>query len=294
MRLDLKHGKLKLLKKISRYLHTLRSLERVSMSLARGGATSAARSVDLTRPSTWEFSGFSQNGEDGIIDVLLSNLKSPNRYFMEIGASDGLENNTAWLAQARRYAGLWIEGDPNLSARCRDLFEAMNYGVDIRNLFVTREGAGSLGRLSREREPDVFSLDIDGNDYHMMKALLAEGLSPKVCVVEYNSAFGPDLQVTVPYVPDFRVASGKGANLFYGCSLNAWKTLFARNGYAFVTVERNGVNAFFARRDAFVRGFVDGIEGLAFAENTSQLREYPGGWNAQLPLIDRSRLEVVS
>lgn len=65
------------------------------MSLARGAATSALRNLDMSNLSSWEFSGFSQNGEDGIIDVLTRNIVEPNRYFIEIGASDGVENNTA-------------------------------------------------------------------------------------------------------------------------------------------------------------------------------------------------------
>ena len=93
------------MKKLINYLHQMRSFQRINMALSRGAATSALRSIDLSDPDTWEFSGFSQSGEDGIIDVLCRNIKNPNRYFVEIGASDGLENNTTWLALARRWNG---------------------------------------------------------------------------------------------------------------------------------------------------------------------------------------------
>src|SRR5512141_2082867 len=110
--------------KFFRFLRSLRSLQRINIALARGGAMSAARQIDLSNPATWEFAGFSQNGEDGIIDVLTSHITNPNRYFVEIGASDGLENNTSWLAVGRRYGGLWIEGDPTASAHCSEIFAA--------------------------------------------------------------------------------------------------------------------------------------------------------------------------
>ena len=282
-----------MLEKLVRYLHGLRSLQRVNISLARGGAGRAARNVDPAQPSTWEFAGFSQNGEDGIIEVVLSHLRSPNRYFIEIGASDGLENNTTWLALVRRYGGLWIEGDPEASRKCRDLFAAMNYGVEIANMFATVETASSIVAKAREKNPDLLSIDIDGNDYHIAQALFKAGLRPKVCIVEYNSAFGPDLSVSVPYVSDFRVGSGAGANLFYGCSLEGWKTFFASNGYSFVTVDANGVNAIFARSDEMLPGFLERLEPRDFAENTSQGREYGAGWDKQLAMIDTARLHKI-
>jgi hypothetical protein len=283
-----------MLAKAARYLHGLRSLQRVNMSLARGAAGRAARNVEPTQPATWEFAGFSQNGEDGIIEVVLSHLRSPNRYFVEIGASDGLENNTTWLALVRRYGGLWIEGDPEASRKCRDLFAAMNYGVEIANMFATVETASSIVAKAREKKPDLLSIDIDGNDYHIAQALFNAGLEPKVCVVEYNSAFGPDLSVSVPYVSDFRVGSGTGANLFYGCSIQGWKNFFARNGYSFVTVDANGVNAFFARTDEMLPGFLERLVPREFAENTSQRREYGPGWEKQLAMIDTARLHKIA
>jgi hypothetical protein len=283
-----------MLTKIVRYLYTLRSLQRVNMSLARGGAMRAARSADAADPSTWEFAGFSQNGEDGIIDMLLSQLRSSNRYFVEIGASDGLENNTTWLALARRYAGLWIEGDPAASRKSRDLFQSLNYGLAIENMFATRDTASAIVALAREKDPDFFSIDIDGVDYHVAEAMFSAGFRPKVCAVEYNSAFGPDLSVTVPYVSEFRVGKGRGTNIFYGCSLRAWQRLFARNGYAFVTVDMNGVNAFFARPEEMAAGFLENVRSKQFAENTSQSREYGAGWQRQLALVEISRLHEIT
>ncbi len=61
-----------------------------------------ARDVDLRSPQSWEFSGFSQNGEDGILDVLRRQLKQRNRYFVEIGSADGLQNNSSWLVVAEQ------------------------------------------------------------------------------------------------------------------------------------------------------------------------------------------------
>ena len=44
-----------------------------------------------------EFSNFSQNGEDGIIEFLSSKISNNDKYFVEIGCGNGLENNSTNL-----------------------------------------------------------------------------------------------------------------------------------------------------------------------------------------------------
>lgn len=282
-----------MLNKFLRYLKSLRSMQRVNMALARGAATSALRTLDFTDPGSWEFSGFSQNGEDGIIDVLTRHIIKPNRYFIEIGASDALENNTAWLAIARRFSGIWIEGDQAVSEWCKYLFTSLNYGVEIVCMFVTKEKVGELKKRALYTDPDVFSLDIDGNDYHVAEAVLSASFRPKIFVVEYNAAFGPDMSVTIPYREDFRVLQAHGENLYYGCSIGAWKKLFAKFGYNFVTVDSNGVNAIFINPLEFDADFVQNIRGMDFADNFSQLREYRMAWEGQFELIRNRDLTLI-
>jgi len=44
-------------------------MQQITLALARGGAPSSLRNIDPFNPGSWEFCGFSQNGEDGIIDL---------------------------------------------------------------------------------------------------------------------------------------------------------------------------------------------------------------------------------
>jgi len=265
------------------------------MALARGAAASALRQVDLTDPGSWEFSGFSQNGEDGILDVLTRRIIAPNRYFVEIGTSDGLENNTTWLSLVRRFGGIQVEGDQTASEWCKYTFAPLNYGAESVCMFVTRESAAELTGLALYRNPDVFSLDIDGNDYHVMKAVLDSGMRPKIVVVEYNSAYGPEMKVSIPYREDFRITRAHKDDLYYGCSLGGWKALFSKHGYRFVTVDMNGVNAFFVDPEEFDADFIGAVKGREFAENFSQAREYRSSWQQQYELIrDREFVEVTA
>ena len=274
-----------MIQKLSNYLNGLRAMGRMNLAMSRGAATSALRHIDLVRPETWEFSGFSQNGEDGIIDVLTSKIIARNRYFIEIGASDGLENNTSWLALASKYTGLMIEGNPAMAAWGKYLICPHNYGVEYASMFVNAKTIPQLISLAIHKDPDIFSLDIDSIDYYIAKTVLEAGFHPKIFIVEYNSAFGPEQSLTVKYHDDFRVVNEYGKSLYYGWSLAAGRKLFSDFGYRFVTVDVRGINAFFIAPQAFDMSFVDHIVGTEYLENVSHTREYKMDWSKQFELI---------
>ncbi len=73
--------------------------------------------------------------------------------------------------------------------------------------------------------------------------------------------------------------------LYYGVSVGAWKNLFSEHGYQFITVESNGVNAFFINPIEFKKKFGDTVQKMEFKENIHQLRLFRTGWNGQFDLI---------
>jgi hypothetical protein len=249
----------------------------------------AARRFDAGDPASWEFGAFSQNGEDGVIDHLLSLVEEPNRYFVEIGASDGIQNNTAFLAYVKNHSGLMIEGDGFKSEYATRYLQSLNWGVEFRNLFVEPDEIDRVLDACLVRDPDFFSLDIDSNDYFVMDALLAGGLRPKVICVEYNSAFGPTAATSIAYARGLDYQTFHPSGLYYGVSIGGWRALLERHGYRFVTVETRGINGFFV--DPATVALPAQVEGTAFAENTTQLRRHRTGWEGQfaqigeLPLI---------
>lgn len=274
---------------VIRYLNYLKRMQRVNMALARGAASCGIRNVNLVYPASWEFSGFSQNGEDGIIDVLIGQLTSSNRYFIEIGASDGLENNTTWLAMARRFSGMWIEGNPVASEWCEYIFASMNYGVECACTFIKIDNVAYLKEKALYLDPDVFSLDIDGNDYFIAKSILESGVRPKIFVAEYNAVYGPNEEISIQYDENFIAQSFHPNNLYYGCSIKALRKLFESYGYKFVTVDSNGVNAFFVNPDFFPHSFLDGIKGMDYRENFSNARENRVPWHEQFKFIQNNK-----
>ena len=273
-------------KKLKNFIPDTGARQRIGIALSKGGAMMHARKIDLKEPSTWEFSGFSQNGEDGIIDVLRGQLINSNRYFIEIGSSDGLENNTSWLAVAEKYNGIMIEGNPKLVKRARRMFLRYSIGLECINMFITKNSIQDLKSVAFHDDPDLFSLDIDGNDFYIAKAILDGGFRPKIFVVEYNSVYGPDRSLTVEYRNDFVFTAAHSTQLYYGVSITGWRNFFESHNYKFITVDRNGVNAFFVDPEFFNPDFLGSIKQLKFAENRYQFTKFRMPSDEQFSLIE--------
>ena len=111
------------------------------------------------------------------------------------------------------------------------------------------------------------------------------GFRPKIWCVEYNSAYGPTQSMTIEYDPEFNVERAHPSRLYYGVSLAAWKRFFSRYGYTFVTVERNGVNAFFVDPQAVDVTFMQDLRRIDFCENYAQRMWHKGDYTEQFKVI---------
>jgi hypothetical protein len=209
-----------------------------------------------------EFRRYSQNGEDGILLRIFSVIATTDRRFVEIGSGDATECNTRNLWEAWGWSGLLIEGDAELAA-------AADAGtperVTVRHCFVTAENIDQEIRSGGvSGEIDLLSIDIDGNDYWVWRAI--ESVSPRVVVIEYNAAFGPEVSATVPYVPHRVADFGRSLaeRVYCGASLVSLVRLGADKGYALVGCDFAGVNAFFVRRDCLSEPLVEREPGSAW------------------------------
>jgi hypothetical protein len=79
--------------------------------------------ADARRRAPYERKIYSQRGEDGILAEIFRRIGTGGTFFVEFGAGDGSENNTAWLLE-NGWSGVWIEGDPSNAAgirsRCKE------------------------------------------------------------------------------------------------------------------------------------------------------------------------------
>ncbi len=195
-----------------------------------------------------EFQVYSQWGEDGILKYLTSNIDLPNKIFVEFGVETYQEANTRWLLIEHGWKGLVIDGsEANVDAIRSDSIYWKHNLRAIRS-FITKENINELiSGAGIEGEIGLLSVDIDGVDYWVWEAITV--VNPAIVVAEYNSLFGPERAVTVPYRPDFVREEAHYSCSYYGASLRALEILGRKKGYSLVGSNSAGNNAFFVRDD---------------------------------------------
>lgn len=224
----------------ARYDRLSQLAERYAKLDAQSPAGASPPVGDLTR---FEYSVFSQNGEDGIICELLTRTGEGSRSFVEFGIETGVEGNCVFLADVRGWSGLFMEGDRGDSEALARRWRG-RHSIQTRQAMVSPENINSLlDGAGVSPEPAIFSIDIDGNDYYVWQALERK---PRIVIVEYNSALPLDREegLVQPYME-----GGWGGTEFFGASLGALEKLGAEKGYSLVHTDLIGVNAFFVRDD---------------------------------------------
>jgi hypothetical protein len=195
-----------------------------------------------------EFRVFSQGGDDGIIQYLIGIVRPVPESFIEFGVEDYRESNTRFLLLNDNWRGLVMDGSARNIASIRADYQFWRHGLRADRVFVTRKNINdAIAKHGLIGEIGLLSIDIDGNDYWVWEAI--EIVQPVIVVVEYNSVFGPDWAVTVPYDPQFVRNRVHHSNLFFGASLAALHRLGTFKGYDLVGSNRAGSNAYFVRRD---------------------------------------------
>jgi hypothetical protein len=171
---------------------------------------------------------FSQNGEDGMLEHILSKISS-NKWAVEFGAWDGKYlSNTYHFIERHGYSAVLIEGD---GAKMMDLnrnTEQFGDKVKCINAFVEPSGSNSLDNLLKSTaipvDFDLLSIDIDGMDYFIWQSLL--NYRPKVVIIEINIADKPG-KVRVHDVSMTNYVQGES-----GSSIESIKRLANEKGYA--------------------------------------------------------------
>lgn len=196
--------------------------------------------IRLNHEAIFDFAPFeqkkySQNGEDGILKSILASIGTTNRYFVEFGVGDGKECNSRYLLK-QGWHGLQMD----CGERVKD---------PIKKELITAQNINAL--FEKYKVPKIFdllSIDVDGNDYWIWKALA--GYEPRVVVIEYNSLIPGNESRTIPYDPNFQ---WNHTTDYFGASLLALYKLGREKTYTLIGCDSNGVNAFFVQ-DSLVPG----------------------------------------
>jgi hypothetical protein len=195
-----------------------------------------------------EFKVFSQFGDDGIIQYLIHNAEVDVEKFVEFGVENYSESNTRFLLMNNNWKGLVMDASQQNIQRIKSQEYYWKHDLTAVHCWVDRENinaiicengfSGSLGLLS---------IDIDGNDYWIWESL--DAVIPVIVIVEYNSVFGDQLAIAIPYDRGFNRTKAHYSNLYWGASLRALCMLAEKKGYVFVGSNSGGNNAYFVKKD---------------------------------------------
>jgi hypothetical protein len=139
------------------------------------------------------------------------------------------------------FSGLLIDGDPDTVNLARAILPER---IQVREQFLTLDRLDSIAR--HHAELGVLSIDVDGNDYWFLEALMPA--RPHVIAVEYNASL-LSASLSVPYDPAFERHHKSPTGWYHGASLPALVNLCSRHGYKLVAVAEAGASAFFVRNE---------------------------------------------
>jgi hypothetical protein len=186
---------------------------------------------------------YSQNEEDGIINEIFNRIGTTNKIFVEFGVGNGLENNTLVLLLSG-WKGLWIEGNEKFYREIKNGFSRYinENRLKVNQCFITKSNINTvISSNITEKEIDLLSIDIDGNDIHIFETINV--VSPRVVVIEYNGRFPASVKYCMKYN---EVHHWDGTDNF-GASLSYIEEVFKSKGYALVGCNITGTNAFFVK-----------------------------------------------
>lgn len=190
------------------------------------------------------FKVFSQNNEDGIIDYLIKSLKIQNIKFIEIGTENYSESNTRYLYETSICRGLLIDDFCGLENEIKKRLKIWKGELKIYNHLINSKNIlNVLEFYEFDKNVDIFSIDIDGIDYWIIKELPPK--ISKIFICEYNPYFGPDLEITVPNIDNFNRTKYHYSNLCWGASLKSIIKILEKKGYTFIGTNNLKNNAFF-------------------------------------------------
>lgn len=194
--------------------------------------------------------GFSHSSEERILGRYIAELLPQDhpKTVVDIGAGNGVRWSNTYSLFRSGWKGVGIEADSRKFSRLERAYKnlpeahASHCTVDPDNIVPL------LSSMGIERNLSVLSLDIDGNDYWVLKAILRE-YRPTLIVTEINEKIPPPLRFLFKYAPNSQLR-----HHFFGYSIAVLEDLCEELDYGILELEYN--NAFIAPRELQGAGFV--------------------------------------
>lgn len=206
--------------------------------------------------------GFSNGREDQILAQYIAELlpHDHGRTAVDIGAGDGMRWSNTYALFLNGWQGLGIEFDNRKFVKLARAYKFFPAVYACRNRATPDNIVPLLEAYEIEENFSVLSLDIDGNDYWVLRAILSE-FRPQLIVTEINEKIPLPVRFVVKYNPVFQLR-----HHFFGYSIAMLADLCEEFGYVILDLEYN--NAFLAPKElaaeraldapaAYARGYLD-------------------------------------
>jgi hypothetical protein len=239
-------------------------------------------SITHSNPSSAVADLFTYHGEDGIIQNIISKLKNVPPLFVDIGSGDCIKSNCAALAVHCKWKGIFIDNNALILTIGKRFYSGLHLSQNVQfsKAFVTAENVNDLLRKANiTGYIGLLSIDIDGNDYWIWKALTV--IQPFIVVIEAKVEFGYK-KVVVPYSLTNHHSYHKEYN---GASVEALRKLGRDKGYTLIAANPQGYNLFFIRTEDVNNSFRE-IESSAILQHPETINSfYPDHFFEQHPFI---------
>lgn len=147
---------------------------------------------------------YSQNGEELILEEVLKRLGLTTGKCFEAGGANGKYlSNTALLID-NGWIGKFVEFDFDLHVQA---CENWKHAKERVKCVCSAIGADNVDAFI-DAEVDVVSIDVDGQDLSIFRAMSAK---PKVVILEVNSGFPPDVEHDSPEKGSSYLTAAKAA-----------------------------------------------------------------------------------
>ena len=283
---------LKLLQKIGQNIASPQVPNDETQLLALGRMLSRQNwQLDSSNFNDYEFKVFSQFGDDGLIQFLVRNLNIQNNTFIEFGVGDYMESNTRFLLMNNNWEGFVMDGSSDNMNHLKTRSWYWRYNIACKDTFITKSNINSLLEATGLENVGLLHIDLDGNDYFILKELNMKRYNPSILILEYNSLFGVDRSISTPYKEDFFRTNAHHSNLYYGASLPALDMLSRELGYRFVGCNEAGNNAYFVRQDLLN----DSVKEVSLNEGyrISQFRESRNAEGKNTFVSGKERIDII-
>lgn len=200
---------------------------------------------------------FSHSDEQQILKQYIDELVPSDKpqTVVDIGAGNGVRWSNSFALVLEGWNALGIEADRHKYDLLTQVYRRFPNATACNERAQPDSIESLLQGFNIEKDFSVLCLDIDGNDYWILDAILSS-FRPRLIVTEINEKIPPPIRFIVNYDPSFKLR-----HHFYGYSIAALADLCERHGYGILRLEYN--NAFIAPRELAQGEFIDAATAYA-------------------------------